>query len=178
MHYFLEIKYRICIILYYCFLRHLFSSNNKFTKWVRILRYSVCKNIFSSCGHHVNIEKGAYFGNGKLIEIGNFSGIGINCELYGQISIGENVMMGPEVIIYTYGHEIGRTDIPMRLQGKTIIKPVKIMDDVWIGRRTIIMSGVTISNGVVIGAGSVVTEDIPPYAIVGGVPAKIIKFRK
>ncbi len=55
--------------------------------------------------------------------------------------------------------------------------PIRIGHDVWIGRRAMIMSGVTIGNGAVIGAGSVVTRDVPPYAIVGGVPAKLIRFR-
>ena len=55
---------------------------------------------------------------------------------------------------------------------------VTIGNDVWIGMRSIIMPGVTIGNGAVIGAGAVVTKDVPDYAIVGGVPAKVIKYRK
>ncbi len=55
--------------------------------------------------------------------------------------------------------------------------PIIIGHDVWIGRRAMIMSGVTIGNGAVIGAGAVVTKDVPPYAIVGGVPAKLIRYR-
>lgn len=58
------------------------------------------------------------------------------------------------------------------------VSEVVIGNDVWIGMRSIIMPGVTIGNGVVIGAGTVVTKDVPDYAIVGGVPARIIKFRK
>lgn len=64
--------------------------------------------------------------------------------------------------VLTHTHNIERTDIPMGQQGM----------------RVIIMPGVTIGNGVVIGAGSVVTKDVPDYAVVGGVPAQIIKFRK
>lgn len=85
-------------------------------------------------------------------------------------------MMGPDVVILTHTHNIERADIPMRFQGFRVAK-VTIGNDVWIGMRSIIMPGVKIGNGVVIGAGAVVTKDIPDYAVVGGVPAKIIRFR-
>lgn len=91
--------------------------------------------------------------------------------------IGKNVMMGPDVTILTHTHNIERTDIPMGQQGMRISEVV-IGNDVWIGMRVIIMPGVKIGNGVVIGAGAVVTKDVPDFAIVGGVPAKVIKFRK
>ena len=58
------------------------------------------------------------------------------------------------------------------------VSEVVVGNDVWIGMRVIIMPGVKVGNGVVIGAGAVVTKDVPDYAIVGGVPARIIKFRK
>ena len=56
--------------------------------------------------------------------------------------------------------------------------PVKIGDDVWIGRRVIILPGVTIGDGCIIGAGAVITKDIPPYSVVVGVPAKVVRRRK
>ena len=86
-------------------------------------------------------------------------------------------MMGPDVSILTHTHNIERTDIPMGQQGMRVSEGV-IGNDVWIGMRVIIMPGVTIGNGVVIGAGAVVTRDVPDYAIVGGVTAQVIKFRK
>ena len=97
--------------------------------------------------------------------------------MHGPLKIGDNVMMGPDVTILTHTHNIERTDIPMGLQG-SIVKEVSIGDDVWIGMRSIIMPGVRIGNGVVIGAGAVVTKDVPDFAIVGGVPARIIRYRK
>ncbi len=127
------------------------------------------------CGKNVNIEKGAYFTPEMVI--GDNSGVGVNCEVCGPVSIGKNVMMGPEVVIYTSGHRYDRTDIPMMKQGGTEPEPVTIGNDVWIGRRAMIMPGVTIGDGCVIGAGAVVTKDIPPYCVAGGVPAKIIKKR-
>lgn len=133
------------------------------------------KRIIKSFGKNINIEKGAVFG--PDLEIGDNSGVGINCELYGPVIIGENVMMGPEVVVYTGGHRHSRTDIPMIEQGMTEIQAVVIGNDVWIGRRAMIMPGVKIGNGCVIGAGAVITKDIPPYSVAGGVPAKVIKSR-
>ena len=109
----------------------------------------------------MNIEKHAHFTPG--VELGDRSGIGINCEITGTVTIGNDVMMGPEVIVYTSGHRFDRTDISMMDQGFTEAKPVTIGNDVWLGRRVIIMPGVTIGDGCVIGAGAVVTKDIPPY---------------
>lgn len=123
----------------------------------------------------MNFEKNAYFT--PLLSIGDNSGIGVNCEVNGKVSIGNDVMMGPEVVIYTSGHNHERTDIPMRLQGSSESYPVTIGNDVWIGRRTIIMPGVNIGDGCIIGAGAVVTKDVPPFSVAGGVPAKVIKSR-
>lgn len=134
------------------------------------------KKIATKVGKNVNIERNAIFG--PLLEIGDNSGVGIRCECYGKVIIGENVMMGPEVVIYTSGHAHERTDITMIEQGKTEMKPVRIGNDVWIGRRAMIMPGVTIGDGVIIAAGAVVTKDVVPYACVGGVPAKILYMRK
>ena len=133
------------------------------------------KRIVSNLGKNVNIERGAVFG--PLLEIGDNSGVGINCEVYGPVKIGDNVMMGPEVVIYTSGHRHDRTDIPMIEQGDDETRSVTIGNDVWIGRRAMIMPGVTVGDGCVIGAGAVVTKDVPEYSIVGGVPAKVIKSR-
>lgn len=87
-------------------------------------------------------------------------------------------MMGPDVVILSGGHVFDRIDLPMRLQGGKKTLTTVIGNDVWIGTRAIIMPGVRIGNGVIIGAGAVVTKDIPDYAIVGGIPARILKYRK
>lgn len=87
-------------------------------------------------------------------------------------------MMGPECYIYTRNHAFSRTDIPMREQGMQDFKPVTIGNDVWIGARVTILPGVKIGNGCIIGAGSVVTKDLPNFAIGGGNPARVLKYRK
>lgn len=167
------IKTKILFVLYRMFASWLPKTDHfKPGGW---LRRQFAKMIATSCGKGVNIEKGASFTPG--LSIGDRSGVGIDCELTGPITIGRDVMMGPEVIIYTSGHKFDRTDISMMDQGFTETKPVTIGNDVWLGRRVIIMPGVTIGDGSIIGAGAVVTKDIPAYSVAGGVPAKVIKSR-
>lgn len=86
-------------------------------------------------------------------------------------------MMGPEIIIISGSHNFERTDISMREQGAPPRRAVVIGNDVWIGTRSIILPGVNIGSHSIIGAGSVVTKDVPEWAIVAGNPAKIIRFR-
>ncbi len=166
------------LAVYYLFARHLPGSDNRFGMWTRVVREVVCRGLFKKAGRHINVEKGAYFGLGSEIEIGDHSGIGVDCCLWGPVKIGKYVMMGPEVMIITRNHHFERTDVPMQQQGYWPAKPVIIGDDVWIGCRVTIMPGVTIGKGAIIAAGAVVTKDVAEYAIVGGVPAKLIRYRK
>ena len=168
----------ICLILYYGFATHLPKSNRPHSlKISKPLRYILCKNILDNCGKNVNIEKGAYFANGSKISIGNNSGLGVNCKIQQNVTIGNDVMMGEDVIIMTSSHNFEDVNIPMRLQGFLPPNEVVIDDDVWIGSRVIILPGVQVGKGAIIGAGAVVTKNVPEYSIVGGVPAKIIKYR-
>jgi len=104
----------------------------------------------------------------------NFNGMVING--YGEVTIGDNFHSGPECLIITSNHNFdnGKT-IPY--DNSYINKPVVIEDNVWFGSRIIILGGVTIGEGAIIQAGALVHKDVPKYAIVGGNPAKIIKYR-
>ena len=86
-------------------------------------------------------------------------------------------MMAPEVVILTLGHYYNDVNTPINCQGDFASKVI-VENDVWIGIRSIILPGVRIGAGAIVGAGAVVTKDVPPWTIVGGVPAKIIKRRK
>lgn len=86
-------------------------------------------------------------------------------------------MMGTDVTIITRNHRFDRTDIPMMEQGFEEERPVYIGNDVWIGDRALILPGVHVGDGSIITAGAVVTKDVPPYSIVGGVPARKIRNR-
>lgn len=167
----------LCLILYYGLLIYLPASNNRYFKFVRGFRSKIAALVFTKAGKDINVEKGANFGLGNDIEIGNNSGIGVNCEIRGPLKIGNDVMMGPEVKIITNSHVFSSVEKPMRLQGN-VKRGIEIGDDVWIGARVIILPGVKVGSGSILAAGAVVTKDVPPFAIVGGVPAKILKFRK
>ncbi len=84
--------------------------------------------------------------------------------------------MAPDVIILTRNHKFDSVDTPIQEQGGTT-KPVTICDDVWLGTRVIVLPGVTIGKGAIAAAGAVVAREVPEFAIVGGCPAKVIKYR-
>lgn len=161
-----------CLILYYSIARYLPSNiiGKKF-------RYILCRNIFKHCGKNVNIERGACFGSGRNIEIGNNSGIGINACIPSNTIIGNDVMMGPNCYILAHNHAFDRIDIPMLNQGFMERKQTIIENDVWIGRNVTMTPGRTVSNGTIIAACCVLTKDFPEYSIVGGNPARLIKSR-
>jgi len=167
----------IGITLYACAAKHLPVSYSRIGgKAAKAFRALCGRLILDRCGRDVNIERGSVFSH--TVEIGDHSGIGLRSSLQGKVIIGNDVMMGPECMIYARNHAFDRTDVPMRMQGFAPEQPVVIGDDVWIGGRVTILPGVSIGNGAVIGAGAVVTKDVPPYAIVGGNPARILKYRK
>ena len=169
-----NIKKKIYWVLYTIFAKNLtYSRRSKFAKKLRCF---FAKGILNRVGKNVNIEKGAIFN--PNVSIGDNSGIGVNCELNGKIDIGNNVLMGPEVVFYTTNHEFIDKDKTIISQGYRDEKPIIIEDDCWIGRRAIILPGVKISKGTVVGAGAIVTKDFPEYSIIAGNPAKEIGRRK
>jgi maltose O-acetyltransferase len=110
--------------------------------------------------------------------VGSSCQINENVRLF-DVTIGNFVMIAPNVnILWGRVHQHHRTDVPMVLQGEEYKGKVIIEDDVWIGINAIVAAGVQIGRGAVIAAGAVVTKDVAPYSIVGGVPARFIRSRK
>ena len=142
--------------------------------WVRRL---LVKFIVEECGEGIIVKHGAYIGSGKGLKVGNRAQIGHNAKIDQNVTIGDDVVMGPDVVILTNLHAFERLDVSVNQQGKLPVRPVVIGNDVWIGTRVIILPGVRIGEQAVIGAGAVVTKDVPPRAIVGGNPASIIRYR-
>lgn len=172
----MNIKRKIGGVLYYCFAMHLPRSYSGFRMGQTQLRRICGKLMLTHCGEKVNIEKNALFS--PKVSLGDYSGIGVNAKIYGSCTIGDYVMMGEDVTVITRNHRHDSLDAPMMQQGFEEEKPVHIGNDVWIGDRATILPGVNIGDGSIIGAGSVVTHDVPAFSIVAGVPAKVISLRE
>lgn len=170
-----SLRSHLCEALY-SIANNLPTSLSRFGNIYKKLREKLARGFIKHCGKNVNIEPHVIFN--LALQIGDNSGIGEYSEIYGDVRIGNDVMMGTNCIIYTRNHAFDRTDIPMCKQGFSTVKPVIVEDDVWIGGRVTILPGVTIGTGSILAAGAVVTKSTPPYSIVGGNPAKVIKYRK
>ena len=162
-------------LLYNSIAKKMPLSDSRMNFGSKRLRAFCGKLILEHCGSNVNIEKGAQFS--VAVSLGDNSGIGVNALIPSYVTIGNDVMMGPECMIFTSNHGMDRLDIPMWKQKHADPKPVVIGNDVWIGARVTILPGVHIGDGSVIGAGSVVTKDVEAYSIVAGNPAKLIRKR-
>lgn len=115
------------------------------------------------------------------LQIGNNVWIGSNCSFYcsSGIRIGNDVLIAKGVSVISNDHKFSDADVPINLQGISKSKnKVTIGNNVWIGEKAIILKNVSVGEGAVVGAGSVVTKNVPPLAIVAGNPARIIKVRK
>jgi acetyltransferase-like isoleucine patch superfamily enzyme len=115
---------------------------------------------------------------GDYLEIGNNVGISQNCyiQVRGIVKIGNNVMFGPNVSVFSENHNFNNIDVFINEQGETR-QGVTIEEGVWVGSGSIILDGVTIGKNSIIAAGSVVNKNVPLNSIFGGVPAKLIKTR-
>ena len=139
------------------------------------IRRAAVKYFLNKCGKGVRIKRNADVS--MFIELGDYSELGTNCVIQSNTYIGDNVIMGPDVKIYTKNHKYESLDVPIQSQGHTE-EAVRVGNDVWIGANVVITPGVIIGDHSIVAAGAVVTKAVPPYAIVGGVPAKVLKYRK
>lgn len=138
-------------------------------------REELCQKMFAHFGEHAYIEPPfrANWG-GKFVSFGKYAYANFNLTLTddGEISIGDYTMIGPNVTIVTAGHPI-RPDL--REKGLQYNIPVIIKENVWIGAGAVILPGVTIGKNAVVGAGSVVTKDVPENTVVVGNPARVLR---
>ena len=158
----------------------LFNTIYKFLSYVGKIRALFWKLFLMSMGKNVIIQHGCKFAHPYNIKIGNNVYINLAVKFFNtanaNISIGNFDIIGFGVIFLTTKLDYSNWEVPI-CQGQKSHLSITVEDDVWIGANAIILSGVNIGRGAIIGAGAVVTKDVPPFAIMGGVPAKIIKYR-
>ena len=153
--------------------------------WNKKVWIPYLKTTFGQCGENVDIPKDISIQGNHNLFIGEDVSFGekmvIMCTK-ARISIGSHVMFGPGVFMISGNHRI---DIPDRYI-KSITdeeklpendQPIVLEGDNWIGARAVLLKGITVGMGAVVAAGAVVTRDVPPYSIVAGVPARVIKYR-
>lgn len=152
--------------------------------WDRLYMYSV-KSMFKQVGRHVIFHPTNSSFTYSNINIGNNVFIGHNARFWctlSSITIGDHVIFAPNVSIIAGNHSchiVGKwiTDYKTSDKIKEDDLPVVIESDVWVGTNVTILNGVKVGRGAIIAAGAVVVKDVPAYAIVGGVPAKILGYR-
>ncbi len=144
----------------------------------RRLRATLARQMLDECGTHVNVEHGAWFGSGRGVRLGDRSDIGMDALVMGPARIGADVMMGPRCILLAASHETGDTARPMNSQGFAADREIVVEDDVWIGAGSIILPGRRIGRGSIVGAGAVVAHDVPPWSVVAGNPARVVRRRR
>lgn len=147
--------------------------------FIRILWYFSLRHRWVKFGKTVHVQLGCFFGGiVKEMEIGDRVGIGFNCFFLCKCKIGSNVLIASNC------HFVNRRDHSYDVVGKTIwdsgcgmAEKIIVEDDVWIGESAVILAPLVIGRGSIVAAGAIVTCDVPPYSIVAGNPARVVKMR-
>lgn len=134
---------------------------------------------FKARGKNLTVSDTTSFFKRHSISVGDYVFIGVKAHIYANVQIGHFVMISSYFAVVGGDHKFDIVGVPTRFTGRAGLGELLtvIEDDVWIGHGCIIIAGVKIGRGAIIGAGSVVTKDVPPYAIVAGVPAKLLRYR-
>lgn len=151
----------------------------------RITYARVIKNSFARCGGNVTVPEHCSFSGIKNIFVGDDVSFGEYTTILttrAKVYLENHIMFGPSVTIVTGNHRINAlgkymSEINDSMKEEADDEDIYIKDDVWIGCNAVILKGVTIGEGAVIAAGTIVSRDVPPYAVVGGNPAKVLKYR-
>lgn len=141
----------------------------------RVIKLSL---FLKSIGSEVSISEGVTITEVSIVSIGNRVSIHKHVFLEGRggLFVGNNVAIAPYSSVWTSNHRFDNKNVPIQDQGY-VLKSVIIEDDVWIGAHSTILPGVTIGKGAVVGAGTVVTKNVPSYSIFAGNPGRVIRMR-
>lgn len=144
---------------------------------VWLLSNEYTKHTFGYCGSGVRIYGRFHVTAPDKLDVGDNVHINTNAFLRaeGGLHIGDNTHISRNLVVYTMNHNYAGDRLPY--DASKLLKPVKIGRNVWIGMNVVIAPGVTVGDGAIIGMGAVVAQDVPPLAIVGSVPYRILKMR-
>ena len=145
-----------------------------------------CLDAKGADNRGIDIGNGVFIGRGTILSckngdivIDDHANIGFNCEIFS----GSRVRLGKHALVaaYTYlvggDHTFDRTDAPV-LRQERVARGIEVDDNVWLGAHVVVADGVTIGRDAIVGAGAVVRDEVPPFAIAAGVPARIIRDRR
>jgi maltose O-acetyltransferase len=168
--------------IYNCLDSELAAERNKAKELFRLFnlagdvakQQAILQELLGHIGQNSTIEPPFYCSYGRNIFIEDHVYLNFGCTILdnNEVHIGPQVMIGPSVQIYTAAHPV---EAEARIQGWERAKPIVIEAQVWIGGRAIILPGVVIGRKAVVGAGAVVTRDIPANTVVAGNPARVIR---
>jgi len=169
------IKKVICYFLYRILAKHIPGDIGYLRKYSYSFRRILCRPLLKESSEIFGIGQGVDFGTGENLIMKYCGNLGPWCHIggHGLVTIGQHVMMGYHCIILTQNHKYSDEGY-----NGMDIKDVIIDDYAWLGHRVIVLPGVRIGKHAIIGAGSVVTKDIPDYAIAAGNPAVVRKMRR
>jgi acetyltransferase-like isoleucine patch superfamily enzyme len=165
------------LFIYYILINKL--PHSKYGILFNNIRVWYVSSVLKILGSHSKnkYQNNIYIADSRNIKIGEYCQINENVFIQGAL-IGKYVMIAPNVSILNSTHNFESIDLPMIKQGAIKYNNPVIEDNVWIGRNAVILPGIKIGEGSIVAAGAIVTKDIEPYSIVGGVPAKLLKKRK
>jgi acetyltransferase-like isoleucine patch superfamily enzyme len=147
-------------------------------EWLKALRVWVMLRVkYRGCRVGKGFHVGASVSIGSGLVAGDYVYIGPHSQLPPHVHIGNYASLSAHVAIVGSDHNCDKPGIPIVYSGRPPSQVTTIGEDVLIGHGAILLRGVTIGNGAVVGAGAIVTKDVPPYAIVVGVPAKVLRYR-
>ncbi len=172
---------QIGIFIRFLYYKNLINNEFKNNRFETGFRITYSKNISIGSNSYFGVDCKIYASHQSLIKIGSNitfnSNVMINARGKGKIEIGDNVLIGPNVVLRSNNHKFDDIDIPIAMQGM-IDGEIIIKNGVWISSNCVVLPNCTIGEGAIVAAGAVVTKDVEPFSIVGGIPAKVIGTRK
>lgn len=145
-----------------------------------------CLDAKGNDNHGIDIGTGVFIGRGTIlsckngdIEIGDHANIGFNCEIFSgaRVRLGRHTLLAAYTYLVGGDHTHDRTDVPV-LHQERVARGIEVDDNAWLGAHVVVADGVTIGRDAIVGAGAVVRNPIPPFAVAAGVPARVIRDRR